>query len=138
MLRLIFATIGGIAIAVVTFSVIEYINLKIFPFPQELDIHNTDQLNQVLANAPFYYFILVVAGWMLGSYLGGFFATKISRSTTPIPAVIIASILTVLGIANAVSVTHPLWLSFFSVASYFPFVFLGRKHASPKQYAPVN
>ncbi len=71
----------------------------------------------------------MVAGWTLGSLVGGYIAARISRLHKRGAALSIGILMVVLVIMNILMIPHPLWLSVLGVTLPVPFALLGRKLA---------
>ena len=93
----------------VAITLIEAMDVKLFPLPAGLDPNNPVQLAAVVAALPFAAKLLIVVGWCLGAFAGAAVAARIAEHR-----LIVALILGVLVIAgtlvNARDIPHPQWM----------------------------
>jgi hypothetical protein len=70
---------------------------------------------------------LVLAGWVLGSFLCGFVIKWISKSYNKTLPIIAGSILTLSAVANFFAIPHPIWFIVVGLLSFIPSTLLGFK-----------
>lgn len=135
MLRNIAAGIAGFITAGAVMMACEYTNSLLYPFPEGMDIYNAEQVRQFAASMPLQALILVTVGWVVGSFSGGFVATKIADQNSPTPALILAVILTLAGGVNAWMIQNPAWFHAGGLPIFVLFTMLGEWAARPKSSA---
>ena len=72
-------------------------------------LKDPEAIRQVMAVAPTGALLVVLVGWALGSFAGGYTAAKISSSAPMRHALIVGVLLTVAGVANDLMLPSPAW-----------------------------
>lgn len=138
--RSIVAVVLGFAVASAVMLVVETINGKIlYPELGQLEAGMTDpeQSRALLATAPAGAFLVVLIGWALGSFCGGFVATWIGKQPRYRHALILGVLLTFAGIANNLMVPPPLWFWVVGLLVFIPAACAGAR-AVPRATAQVH
>ena len=125
MLRRILAVIAGCVVAMAVIFLVESISHRFSPPPVGTDFKNPESLKHMMDNVPTNSFILLLGGYILGSFAGGLTATLLSGRNNFVPATVVGGILTAGGIMDLVQIPHPLWFSAISLLLYVPFALLG-------------
>jgi hypothetical protein len=77
--------------------------------------------------------LILAVGYALGSFVGGFVASKISGGSAAgfLPAMVIGVLLTVMGIINffVTMPGSPVWAIVLCMLTFIPFAFIGNKVA---------
>lgn len=120
-LKRILAGIAGIISAFVVVFLMEMLSAKLYPFPNNLDVNNPEQIAAYIDSLPPTASLLVMAGYALASLAGGVVATLISGRERARIAIIIGLLLTVVGLFNP----DPIWFKVTSSFIYVPFAYLG-------------
>lgn len=126
------AILVGMLVAMAIIIGIQTISSMIYPLPVGLDPMDKTQVEAFrayISTAPMGMFIIVLLGYMVASFAGGFVATFIDKERMPIPiaAITVGAILTSAGISNLSAVPHPIWFAIINIPSFFIFAFLGSK-----------
>ena len=132
MIRKILATIVGIFVAGVVVGVVQMINMALYPAPPGIDLHDPVQVAVMVSKLPAPAFLVVLAAWSLGCFVGGWVATRIAQGRTRIPAVIVGLFILAGVLYNIVVLPHPLWMSIAGVLLPLPCALLGARIASKK------
>ena len=125
MKRNIISVVLGLVSAVVVFVIAETINSSLHPAPQNLDYKDSIAVKAFYENQAFTFWLLVLAGWIIGSTLCGFLIKVISRSENKKLPMIAGSILTLSAIANFFSLPHPAWFIIVGLIIFIPSALLG-------------
>lgn len=80
MLRSILAIVAGLGVAVVTFSLVQGISGVLFSPPSAVDYNDKTAVAALMASMPVSAFLILAAGYMLGSFLAGWLAWKLLQS----------------------------------------------------------
>ncbi len=121
MIRNILAVIVGLVAAVICFVMIEMLNTS---------LHNSgDPTTANLSEQSTRFWLILLFGWMLGSFLAGFIIKKISRSQKLLLPLIAGSILTLSGVANVTMVQHPIWVIIVGLPIFITMTIIGHKLA---------
>ena len=116
MLRTVLGAFAGIATAVVTIMLMEWLSHSIYPPPPGIEIMDTDAMNAHLATAPFGALALVLAGYLMATFDGVFVACLIGRVQTYIYALVIGVLMLAATASNLLMLRHPTWFSVSAIA----------------------
>lgn len=132
MIRTATSVIGGIVTALVVMIAFEFTNSFFYPFPEGFDTGNLEQVKRFIdLNSP-NIFLLVIAGWMFGSLLGGFVATKLARKNGIGIGIVTGCIFTILQLLNFQFLPHPVWAMVIGLVGAIPMFIAGSKLALPR------
>jgi hypothetical protein len=115
-LRSIGAVIAGLVVAFLLVFASEGISHKIFPPPPGMNMSDMVQVKSFVATLPLSALLIVLAGWLIATFVAAWVATKIARG--PIAGFIVGALLLSAGIANAFIIPQPVWFSIASFAIY--------------------
>jgi hypothetical protein len=128
--RKILAVVAGFVVAFLAIFLFEGLNGRFFPLPSGVDPQNPAALAAAVKSMPLGAFVVLIAGYAVASFAGGFAAGKVAPGASPVPAVIVGVLLLAGGIWNFVTIPHPLWVVVLSVLCYLPCAFLGSRLAA--------
>lgn len=131
-MKKILSVLAGIFSAFAVMMIFEFTNSLLFPFPADLNTQSLEQVRAFAAHMPLSALILVALGWMIGSTLGGFLSTKLSKSKSAQPALTVGIVLTLLGAFNAWMIQNPLWFHVGGLTIFIIFSFIGYRLATQK------
>jgi hypothetical protein len=134
-MRAVLGTIVGVVAAFVCMMIAEGINHALYPIPSGVDPRDTAAIKRLVATLPPGAFVMVLAGWLIGTLLGTYLAAKIGRSR--VPAYIVGVILLCLGIVNSIIIPQPLWFDALACLIFLAAPFAGIAMAKPVQSAPA-
>jgi len=111
-IRSILAVVAGFVLASAVMMVIESINGQ-FVYPElgkaASGVTDREAIRAIFANAPTGAFLVVLVGWALGGFAGGFLAAWIGRNAPVGHALALGGLLTLAGIANNLLLPPPAW-----------------------------
>ncbi|MCB9819228.1 hypothetical protein H6789_00760 [Candidatus Nomurabacteria bacterium] len=113
--------LAGLLLAFVTMILFEFVNSFFFPFPEGMEVKDIKAFTD---NLPWIVYILVLLGWMIGSFLAGYITTRLAREQVFRLSLIVGIILTFLGVVNNLMIGHGMvfnviGLPMFLIFSYF-------------------
>src|SRR5262245_7734622 len=119
MLRIIFGTLAGVAVAFVVLMAVDAVNHALYPPPKAVRVAaekwDSPALQQAvrdwLPQAPPMALILIPVAWVAGSFWGALVGTWISRCKSYIPATIVGGLILVGTIMNLRAIPHPTWIA---------------------------
>lgn len=111
MFRNVFAVIAGVFAMMIVITGLEALDVRLYPPPPGLDVHDTAQLARAVAAMPLMAKQLVVLGWLLGAFVGGFVAARIAQQRRLFAALIVGALVCAGTISNAMAIPHPLWMT---------------------------
>jgi type IV secretory pathway TrbL component len=130
-LRLIAAILAGIIVSFCVIVLFEGINAKFYP--SEHINPTIEQMAEQLRSLPMQAFLIVLFGYIISSFFGGYTAARIAPNTRKeIAAFTVGFFLLLSGIVNFFSIPHPTWLTISSCVSFILFSYLGGKLATRK------
>jgi len=125
MLRKILAALAGILIAVMVFMGFEKIARHYYPLPPGTDRADHAAMVAYTESLPTEAFLIVLTGWVVGSFLCGLFIKLISRSGGKTAAYISGLFLTTAGIVDIFMLPHPLWFTIIGIVVFIPMTLIG-------------
>jgi hypothetical protein len=133
--RNIIAAIVGIAVAVITVILMEWLSHSIFPPPVDVDFNDPEVINNLVMSAPAGALALVLAGYLMGTFDGVFVACLIGRSNPSYYAMLIAVLMLAGTISTLLTMKHPTWFSVSAITGIILAAWLAAKVA-PKIKLP--
>ncbi|MFN0279041.1 MAG: hypothetical protein ACKVRN_10625 [Pyrinomonadaceae bacterium] len=131
--RKILAVVVAMIAAGGVIMIVQMLNSIVVPPPTSDITGDPAKFREFMANLPTMAFVIVLISYILGSFTGGFIATKMGRrwSSGPTLALIVGVILTIGGILNFFVALpgQPMWFVAASMVSYIPFSLLGYRFA---------
>lgn len=127
MKRNIISVVVGLAIAIITFLIVEAINASLHPTPTNLDYNNSEAVKAFYETQPLSLWFLVLVGWIIGSLLCGIFIKIISKNENKKLPIIAGIILTLSAIVNFFSFPHPSWFIVVGLISFIPTTLFGHR-----------
>ena len=130
--RKILAVIVGLLTAWGFILIVGIISTRMWSTPNNLEYMSRSEVVAYVASRPIESFIVVLIGYVIGAYFGGFIVTKMSRRESPgisLP-ILIGGLLTVGAIINfAFFPGQPLWFMALSLLTFIPLSLLGHRFA---------
>jgi hypothetical protein len=126
------AVVAGFVVATAIMMAVEWTNgHQLYPEVGAAAKGLTDReaIRQLFATVPVGALLVVVFGWALGSLAGGFTTTKLSPGRGMTPAIVLAIILLLAGIANNVGLPPPSWFWVVSLVALAAGTFAGGRLA---------
>jgi len=125
MLRNAISVIAGLVSAVAIMMACEYTNAQLFPFPEGMNTQDIESVRTFASTMPLQALLLVAFGWMAGSFVGGYVATRAAGGHTAGPALVLAVLLTAAGGLNAWMIQNPAWFHAGGLPIFVFFAMLG-------------
>jgi MFS family permease len=111
-LRTLLALLAGFVVGTAAIMLVETANGHLL-YPElgkaAEGVTDREVLRQLLATAPAGAFVVVLAGWALGTMVGGWIAAKIARRAPSAHALALGAIITLGAIANNLMLPPPAW-----------------------------
>ncbi len=108
-MRSILGLILGLVVAIVTVMLFQWISHTVWPPPEGLDPNDSAALAEHLKVAPPGSLILVVAGYIVGTFDGVFLGCFIGTAKRYIYAVVIGGLILIGTITTLIMIPHPIW-----------------------------
>ncbi len=109
--RTILGMLLGVVTMMLTIYAIESIGHLLYPPPAGLDPRNPDHLQMIVAVAPVRAMAMLVLGWTVGAFVGGWVGARIARHARA--AAIAVALFVIAGVAGMIVIVpdHPKWVS---------------------------
>jgi hypothetical protein len=137
MIRNVLAIVAGIAVAMATFMLFEELSHQLHPVPANFNLKDETSVKNFIANTPVSSFLMVLAGYIVGSVFAGFVIRLISNAHTSRPATIAGGFLTLAAIINFYQIPHPHWFMAVCIVVFIPGVYIGNR-LKKKQSAKLS
>ena len=128
--RSVLAVIVGFVAASAVMTLNEWINGHVF-YPDlgraAEGVTDKEVIRALMATAPVGALLVVIFGWALGSFVGGFLTAWIGRNAPIAHALILGGLLTLAGVANNLMIPPPAWFWVFSLLVFLPAVYVGAR-----------
>ncbi|MGV3538976.1 MAG: hypothetical protein ACO1OQ_04150 [Rufibacter sp.] len=125
MFKSILAVLGGTAVGVFTIGLVQYLGHQLYTTPTNTNLEATEAAGAYLASAPIGALLMVLFAYALGSLFGGMVAARYSPAKPIFHALVVGAVLMLSGIANFMSIPHPLWFIIVSLLLFLPMAFFG-------------
>lgn len=106
------AVIAGFVAASVVMMCVEYTNGHVF-FPElgksAEGVTDPVRIKEIMATAPPLALVVVLVGWLLGGYAGGWVAQRVAGAAATRPVFVVGVLLTLAGVANNLMLPPPVW-----------------------------
>ncbi len=130
MLRKVLGALDGIATAVITVMLMEWLSHTIYPLPAGLDVTDSEALSTYIAAAPLGALLLVLFGYLIATFDGTFVACLIGNAPPYIYALLIAVLMLAGTASNLIMIPHPTWFSVSAVVGIIASAWLAKKVAT--------
>jgi hypothetical protein len=131
-LRSLAAVVIGFVAASIVMMTVETINGRVF-YPglakAAEGVTDREVVRALLAGAPIGAFLVVILGWVLGSFAGGWIAARVAGRSGVAHGLVLGVLLTLAGIANNLMIPPPLWFWFASLIVLLPSAYAGARSA---------
>lgn len=117
MIRNIIAGVVGVVVALAIIALNEKLGQMVFPPPEGIDFSDPEIVQPYLASLPAWALLQVMAGWVIGVFVGIMVATTISLASPAIFALVIGGLILAATVANLIIIPHPMWFNVTSLAA---------------------
>ena len=108
MLKHFFSTLLGLLVGMMCVPAIAVISQKIWPPPAGItSASDKDALRAAVASMPTGALITVAGSWLVGAFVGGLLASKLSGS--PVPAYVVGGFVALAAISSLLTIPYPVW-----------------------------
>jgi hypothetical protein len=130
--RKILAVVVALIVAIVVMMIVEMINSIFMAPPSEAVMKDPVALREFMANGPATAYLIVLFGYILASFIGGFIVTKMSRQVSQgVTLPLIVGILLMLAMVSNVMMLpgQPIWFVIAGLVVFIPVTLLGHRFA---------
>ena len=125
MIRRVLAVVVGLIAALFVSNLIQFISHAVWPPPFDVDLANPESIKTMIRTMSSGQFIVLLAGYAVGSLVAGYVMGKITRSRNPIAPLIVGALLTAIWVLLNLDFPYPSWVIIVGLFMYIPFLFLG-------------
>jgi hypothetical protein len=118
--RTVLAVFAGLVTAMVAMIAVEFVSMQLSPPPPGFVLDDEADLARLVEMASPASKALVVLGWALASFLGGWVAARLSRQHRLVAALAIGVLIVIGVLFNAANIPHPLWMTVLGVLLPIP------------------
>ena len=131
--RAILGVLAGLVAMFLVIMGIEYVGHVVYPPPPGLNPMVTEDLAAIMASQPAAAKAFVVLAWVVGAFIGGWVAARISR-VYPRAAAVIVALLVVAGVVGMILQLpgHPRWMAALGLLLPIPAALLGARLVRPR------
>jgi hypothetical protein len=130
--------VAGLITASVIMMLFEFVNSFFYPLPKDFDLSSFDALHTFTTTLPWTAYILVLLGWIVGSFKAGCVATYLAKEEKYKMSLVVGIILTILGILNNLIIGHDMFFNIIGLPMFLVFTYLGHKYLRKKILARHN
>jgi hypothetical protein len=127
------AIVAGFIVASIVMMIFESLNGRVL-YPElakaAQGVTDREVLRSLLASAPSGAFLVVIAGWLVGSVAGGWLAALTAGRSGQLHGLLLGLLLTLAGIANNLMLPPPLWFWIVSLIVLLPSACFGARLAA--------
>ncbi len=130
--RKILAVVVAMIVAIAIMMIVEMVNSMIFAQPSDDIMKDRVKLAEYMANGPVRAYAIVLIGYVIASFSGGFIVTKMSRRESPgLTLPVIIGVLLTLGMVANISMLpgQPIWFVAAGFLIFIPLSLLGHRFA---------
>lgn len=124
--------IAGFIAASAVMMVFEFTNSFFFPFPEGMNVMDIEAVHAFTESLPWTAYILVLLGWIGGSFSAGWVTTRFSGERRYRLAFIVGALLTIGGIANNILIGHTILFNIIGLPVFIVFTYVGNRVARQK------
>ena len=128
--RLILGILAGLVVAWMSIALCEFASVLLHRPPPGVDLRDPQALAAHIEAAPLPAMLVVVIGWSLAAFFGGWVAARIARQRRA-AALVVGSFVVLGVIANNLMIPHPLWMTIAGVLLPLPVAWLAAGMATP-------
>ena len=110
--------------------VVEALGQRLYPPPPGADFTTVDGRAAAMAQAPAGALWFVILAYAAGAFTGGALAVRIARISSPLPALIVGSVLMLGGLSTLIAMPHPWWMVVATIIVFMPAAWAGGKLAA--------
>ena len=134
-LRSISAVLLGFAAGFVIFFAIEYASIRMYPLPAGGDVVDLASITAARTTRPVGAMIIVLFGWMLGTSMASFVATRFAQDMKSLYGLLLGMVFLGEGIMKMREIPRPLWFWIVGVPLLVIAPILGTSAALPRAEA---
>jgi MFS family permease len=123
--KYILPVVAGSIAAMVLIKVGEMGLYNVYPLPNGINVHDKESLMQAIRQMPTSAFLMLIAVYVVASFIGGLVATLVGNRVAARPAIAVGVVLTIAGMVNAVMVPNPIWFTIANLLIYLPSAYMG-------------
>jgi predicted MFS family arabinose efflux permease len=115
----------GLVVGTVVIMAVESLGQRLFPPPPNMDLKDLANLVATMSRVQPGALVMVLVGWALGSFAGGWAAARMAGRDEVRQALLVGAVLMAAGVANFFVIPHPVWMVVLGLAVYLPFAWMG-------------
>jgi hypothetical protein len=133
MLKKVLAVVAGLVAAIVIFMAFEHLKEHLYPLPHGIDRADHRAMSAYEESLPTTALVLMLGGWVIGSFVCGVLIKIIVKSSDRTPAYLAGLFLMAAGIVDIFLLPHPVWFIVTAVLIFIPATLAGHALVKAKQ-----
>jgi hypothetical protein len=126
-LRSIGAAIAGVIAAFFVITTVEVLSSRVYPMPPGVGLNDPNTMREWILQLPAGAFLIVLAGWTVGAFVGGMLAARLAPGARTRHAFVVGALLLGASIANMIRLPHPVWMWAGAFIVFIPGAYLGAR-----------
>ncbi len=135
MIKNILGVVAGFIVGGILFTVFQIVSHGLAEVPVGIDWNNMSEVNEFFRALPVSSFLIVAAGYAIGSLVGGMIVGYFSSTNEKLWPLILGILFTVGWTLNIISLPHPVWMIVLVYVLMIPCVLAGHRLAAGKAAA---
>ncbi|MCA8996520.1 MAG: hypothetical protein KDA80_06040 [Planctomycetaceae bacterium] len=119
------AVLFGLVAGGGTVALVEGISSVLYPPPPGMNFHDPDAMKSFVATLPAGAFLLVLLAHACGAFVAGLVCSWFLRRRFVRGGVLLGSLFLMAGVANLLTIPHPVWFAVIDILVYLPCALAG-------------
>jgi hypothetical protein len=129
-LRSIAAVVIGVIAALVIITLAQMLTVRLYPMTAGVNPQDQSAMIAWIQQLPAAALVIVLCGWALGAFVGGFISGKFDRAAWARQAVVIGILLLAAGVWNMTQIPYPIWMWVGAFVVFVPAAWAGARAAT--------
>jgi hypothetical protein len=125
MMRSLLTVISGLVSGMLAGRFVLFLGRNVAPPPADLNPGDLEAVKRFVAAAPTDYFVLLLAAWAVGAFVGGLVAGLLAPNHRVWHAVAVGMVQAAVAAVQLLAIPHPPWVVMSALALFVPIAWLG-------------
>jgi hypothetical protein len=135
--RSVLAVLVGVLVTMGLIVGLEAVCTHLYPLPGGVDLHDHDAMRTYMDQLPIGAFLLILAGWAIGSCAGAWVAARLAGRAPIVHGLIVGAWFLAGAIMTMLMIPHPVWMVIGGIAALAGCSYLGARLAAPRRAPAV-
>jgi hypothetical protein len=110
LVRRVLGVVGGVVLAELVIQTIETLGNRMYPLPEGTNLDDLASLSLAISSLPAGAFVMVLAAWVAGAFVGAFVGCQLSGRTSRWPSVAVGLLVLAAAVSTMLTIPHPIWI----------------------------